>query len=165
MLISLGITTAESVAVSLNQEAQCDSIWQTQFSHLNANPVASIMSCFLMKRSRAPVGGSVVLWEILMQTPLACTQSPTLMYLFIKCWVDFSVLAVVRFGSQPMAADRLTDEWMAKEYPNVKNDRNQYLLSSNGFREETRLSLSLSLCCLSLSLKYNFPLTSRDGEY
>lgn len=58
----------------------------------------------------------------------------------MKSCADFGVLALVLFGSPPVVVGRLTDKWIAREYSNVW--WNQYLLSSNGFRKETRISLS-----------------------
>lgn len=67
---------------------------------------AKAFSHFLMRWSRAAVGGSVALplqvcWPML---------RPALIKQFIKCCVDFGALALFRFGSPPLVADRLTDK-------------------------------------------------------
>lgn len=46
MLIPLRFTTAESVAVSFNQKAQYDGIWQGLVSHLNAAAYAKASLAF-----------------------------------------------------------------------------------------------------------------------
>lgn len=162
MLISLGFTAAESVVVSFNQKTQYDSIWQSPRPHLNATVGARdlILLFFLINWSRATVGGSVALLQFSCGFPGLC-RGPTLINQFIKCCVDFGVLALVRFGSPPLVADRLTDKWITNDAAGI----NIYCPVMAAEKRQESLSFPLFQTLQPQNLKLSYSDTTSNGSF